>query len=82
MDVVAVRKAFPRLQILGGLDKVKIAAGPPAIDEEMEAKVPFMLRSGGYVPYADHNVPPDVSWANFVHYRRRLEEIIRRAAAK
>jgi uroporphyrinogen decarboxylase len=81
MNVVEVRKAFPKLQILGGIDKVKIAAGPPAIDEELEAKVPFMLRTGGYVPYADHNVPPDVSWQNFVHYRRRLEAMIRKAAS-
>ncbi|MHB1160337.1 MAG: uroporphyrinogen decarboxylase family protein [Chloroflexota bacterium] len=76
MDVVEVRKAFPRLQILGGLDKTKIAAGKTVIDAELEAKVPFMLRHGGYIPHVDHNVPPDVSWDNFAHYRRRLGRMI------
>lgn len=81
MDVVAVRKAFPRLQMLGGIDKMALAAGERAIDAELAAKVPFMLNSGGYVPYVDHNVPPDVSWPNFLYYRRRLEEMVRSAAA-
>jgi uroporphyrinogen decarboxylase len=81
MNVAEVRQAFPKLQILGGIDKMKIAAGPPAIDEELESKVPFLLRSGGYVAYADHNVPPDVTWENLVYYRRRLEAIIRETAS-
>ena len=76
MDVVEVRKAFPRLQILGGLDKTVIAAGRAAIDKELEAKVPFMLRAGGYIPHVDHNVPPDISWDHFAYYRRRLNEMI------
>lgn len=76
MDVVAVRQAFPRLQMMGGLDKVAVAAGPTAIDRELEAKVPALLRAGGYIPYIDHHVPPDVSWANYSYYRRRLNEMI------
>ena len=76
MDVVAVRQAFPRLQILGGLNKMALAAGPEAIDRELEAKVPAMLACGGYIPYVDHLVPPDVSWANYVYYRQRLNEMI------
>jgi len=29
------------------------------------------------VPYVDHLVPSDVSWANFEYYRTRLNQIIR-----
>ena len=76
MDVGAVRKAFPRLQIIGGIDKMRIAAGPRAIDEELESKVPHMLQHGGYIPCLDHYVPPDVSWPDFVYYRRRLAGMI------
>ena len=75
MNVVEVRRAFPRLQIMGGVDKTQIAAGPAAIEQEL-AKVPAMLEEGGYIPYVDHYVPPDICWDNFVYYRRRLAELI------
>jgi hypothetical protein len=76
MDVVAVRKAFPTLQMMGGMDKVQLAKGVDAIDRELEAKIPFMLQQGGFIPHVDHHVPPDVSWQNFVYYRTRLNDMI------
>jgi len=76
MDVVAVRKAFPRLQMLGCINKVALAQGRDAIDRELEAKVPPLLKLGGYIPYVDHVVPPDVSWSNFLYYRQRLNKMI------
>lgn len=76
MDVVEVRKAFPRLQILGGLDKMKVAAGPAEIDAELE-KVPAILRQGGYMPFIDHVVPSDIPWEHFKYYRTRLNQILR-----
>ena len=76
MDVVEVREAFPRLQMLGGIDKMQLIAGPTPIDAELERKIPPLLEAGGYVPTVDHNVPPDVSWDDFVHYRRRLDDMI------
>jgi hypothetical protein len=76
MDVVQVRKAFPRLQILGGIDKTQLALDKAAIDQELKARVTTeMLRHGGYVPHVDHQVPPDVSWENFKYYRQRLAEV-------
>ncbi len=82
MNVVEVRKAFPRLQMMGGIDKTKIAAGREAIDAELESKVPFMLELGGYIPTVDHNVSPDIPWENFVYYRERLEMMIQQATHK
>jgi Uroporphyrinogen decarboxylase (URO-D) len=75
MDVVEVRKAFPKFQIIGGIDKRIMAEGSPAIDLELERKVPPLVKDGGYIPCCDHSVPPDVSWQNFRHYRRRLTEL-------
>jgi len=75
MDVVEARRRFPRLQILGGLDKRCLAQSRLAIDQELDRKVPFMLKQGGYVPYADHLIPPDVSWEYFVYYRSRIKEM-------
>lgn len=78
MDVVEVRKAFPSLQILGGIDKTQLALGKAEIDAELEAKLPFMLQHGGYIPFVDHVVPPDIPWENFVYYRRRVAEMAER----
>jgi hypothetical protein len=75
-DIVAFRKQYPRLGILGGIDKIKIAEGKKAIDEELNSKVSFMLRSGGYIPHIDHHVHPDISWKDFIYYRTRLNEMI------
>jgi uroporphyrinogen decarboxylase len=76
MNVVAVRERFPRLGIMGGIDKRALIAGKEAIDRELEARVPFMLKHGGYVPTVDHLVPPDVSFENFRYYREKLNGMI------
>lgn len=82
MDIVAVRRAFPRLQIYGGLDKRQIALGKQAIDLELETKLPPLLKQGGYIPFADHLVHPDVSWNDFCYYRRRVAEIASRQGSR
>jgi uroporphyrinogen decarboxylase len=75
-DILSFRRKYPRLQILGGIDKMKIALGKAAIDEELNSKVPFMLKAGGFVPHVDHQVHPEISWENFKYYRARLKEMI------
>ena len=74
-DVVEIRKAYPRLEVMGGIDKKAVAKGKEAIDRELERQVPFMVEHGGYIPYIDHSVPPDISFENFTYYRRRLAEL-------
>jgi uroporphyrinogen decarboxylase len=78
MDIVEVRKQYPHLLIQGGLDKLKVARGKQAIDAELEAKLPFMLSQGGYIPYCDHLVHPGVSWENFRYYRERVRQYVER----
>lgn len=75
MDIRQIRRDFPDLRILGGIDKREIARGKDAIDRELELKLPFMLQYGGYVPGMDHHVPPEVSYENFQYYLRRCREI-------
>jgi hypothetical protein len=74
-DIVEARKAFPHFQILGGIDKKAIAAGRAAIDAELERKIPAVSLAGGFVPFTDHFVSPDISWEHFCYYRRRLAEL-------
>jgi uroporphyrinogen decarboxylase len=80
MDVVAARKKFPTLQMMGGIPKHDIAYGRQRIDEFL-ADVAWLLRQGGYIPFADHSVPPDVPWEHFKYYRTRLNELIDTAGA-
>jgi uroporphyrinogen decarboxylase len=80
MDVVEVRKAYPQLNILGGFSKSALISGKEQIDIELEEKIPWMLEQGGYIPYMDHLVPPDVSWENFYYYRTKLNNMIDKAA--
>ncbi|HKJ27357.1 MAG TPA: uroporphyrinogen decarboxylase family protein, partial [Anaerolineales bacterium] len=76
MNVVEVRKEYPRLQILGGISRTALIEGKDAIDQELEIKIPTMLNAGGYIPYMDHLVPPEVSWENFFYYRTKLNDMI------
>ncbi|UCB44358.1 MAG: hypothetical protein JSV25_09015, partial [Spirochaetota bacterium] len=75
MDVREVRKAFPRFQLMGGVDKIQLMKGKDEIDRELD-KFPDIIRSGGCIPHGDHCIPEGVTWENFKYYRERLFEII------
>ena len=73
--MAAVREAFPRLRIIGGIDKRALARGRPAIDDELNRRLPGLFRAGGYLPTLDHHVPPEVSYDNFRYYLSRCREL-------
>ena len=75
MDIVKVRREYPNLQMLGGIPKSEIAKGREVIDKILEP-AEEVLKTGGYVPFGDHAIPPDVPWEHFLYYRTRLNEII------
>lgn len=77
MDIAKVRKQYPRLQILGGISKSEIAKGADRIDRLL-APVEEVLQTGGFIPFGDHFIPPDVSLEDFSYYRRRLNDLIDR----
>jgi len=76
MNVVAVRKEYPRLLMTGGVNKLELAKGVDAIEVELQSKLPPVLSTGGYIPTCDHMVPPDVSWENFRHYRNLVRDYV------
>ncbi len=75
IDIVKVRRTYPQLQMLGGVPKGEIARGKAAIDKFL-GPVEEVLRTGGYVPFVDHFVPPDVDWNNFEYYRTTMHRMI------
>jgi hypothetical protein len=79
MDVVAARKKYPELQIMGGIPKSDITLGKERIDEFLEP-VNWLLKQGGYIPFGDHFIPPEVPWKEFKYYREKLNKMIDEAA--
>jgi uroporphyrinogen decarboxylase len=75
MDPVEIRREYPRFQMIGGVDKLKIAEGGRAIDDEI-AKVKKLVAGGGYIPSFDHSVPPIVSYSNYTTYIHKLKEVL------
>lgn len=76
-DVRQVREAYPKLRILGGIDKRALAVDKAAIDAELELRLPAMFSAGGYLPSLDHHVPPNVPYENFRYYLERCRELYR-----
>jgi uroporphyrinogen decarboxylase len=75
MDVAAVRAVYPRLQMMGGIDKNALVEGPRATDAEL-ARIAPVIRSGGYIPAIDHYVPPNVPWSHFAYFRSKLAAML------
>jgi len=75
MDVIKARKDYPKLQIMGGVPKSEIALGEKRIDKILEP-IEWLLKQGGYIPFGDHFIPPDVTFKHFKYYREKLNNII------
>ena len=80
-DLIAYRKKYPGLVMFGGFDKNTLYKGKGAIDKEFE-KIKYLISNGGYVPYCDHFIPPNASWANFKYYMKKLNNIIHNTKIK
>jgi len=44
-------------------------------EDQVMSKVPALLASGGYIPFVDHAVPPDVSFENFCYYMELIKNL-------
>ncbi len=77
-DVVRYRRQFGKeLRMIGGIDKRVLRDGctKKQIEEEVMAKVPQLVKEGGYSPFVDHAVPPDVPFENFRYYMDLTNEV-------
>ena len=70
--IIEVAEKYPSLIMSGGIDKRVLAEGADAIDSYLNRVIPFMVKRGGYIPTCDHGVPDNVSFSNYMHYRRRI----------
>ncbi len=81
MNPVALRKKYGNdLALMGGIDKRVLARDKKSIEKELTSKLPFLLSSGGYIPFVDHNIPPDIPFSNFEYYMELKKELLDRYA--
>lgn len=73
-DVVEIGREYPDLIMTGGIDKRILAMTKDDIDRHIDSILPQMKERGGYIPTCDHGVPEEVSFENYVHYRKRLKD--------
>jgi uroporphyrinogen decarboxylase len=76
MEPVRMRRKYGRsFCMVGGIDKREIAKDRAAIDREV-AKIAPLIQEGGYIPWIDHAIPPDISLDNFRHYLEQKKKVI------
>lgn len=78
-DIFELRKNHPQLKIIGGYDKKVMSKGENEMRLEFERILPAM-KQGGYILSTDHQVPPEVSLANYKIYLKLLKEYCARAS--
>jgi len=77
LDAVALRKEYgKRLVLIGNIDKRALVKGKDAIEKEVESKLPYLKKEGGYIPSVDHLVSPDISYQNYVYYLNFLKKFL------
>jgi len=78
-DLFRVRKNYPDFIIMGSFNKAILrdanSKWKEELDKELE-EISILIKSGGYIPFRDHFILPDVSWERFSSYRQKLNVII------
>jgi hypothetical protein len=76
MDYRQIRHEFGRdLRLIGGIDADALRKSPQDIHQSVMELVPGLLAKGGFIPLADGRVREDVSFENYVYYRKLLEKV-------
>jgi len=74
-DAIEARRQFGQeLRIAGAFSKRILAKGPDAIAAEVDRLAP-LVEEGGFIPFCDHRVPPDVSLENYLFYIDRAKAV-------
>jgi uroporphyrinogen-III decarboxylase len=74
-DPVALRKQYgPDLLMMGGFDKHILQGSKDDILREVERLTP-LVEEGGYIGFADHRVPPDVTLENYWFYLETVRDL-------
>ena len=75
LDIIKVRRDYPEMGMMGGLNKHALEYSRFDMDKELE-KVPYMLEQGRYIPCLDHGVTNAVPWGNYCYFYDKLKELV------
>jgi len=67
MDPAKLRRDWPEMALLGGVDKRELARDREAVRAHLLELAPVVAQ-GGFIPHVDHTVPHDVPYDNFCYY--------------
>jgi uroporphyrinogen-III decarboxylase len=82
MDMVKVREKYGKqLSFYGGIDKHVMRRSKQEIVEELEYKIPPMVKTGGCVLALDHRIPNGTPLENYRFYLKTAWDIINRESA-
>jgi uroporphyrinogen decarboxylase len=73
-DVLGVRREYPALGIMGGLDKSALAKSTRDVHRELD-RAEAMFARGGWIAGFDHLIPPDVPWRIYVYAVTELRKM-------
>jgi hypothetical protein len=74
-DPLRFRQEYGKdLRLMGGFSKRILAGTKAEIDREVFRLAP-LVEEGGYIPFCDHLVPPDVPFENYWHYCKKAREV-------
>jgi hypothetical protein len=74
-DPVKYRKQYGKeLLMMGGFDKHILARTKAEIEAEIHRLTP-LVEEGGYIPFCDHRVPPDVPLTNYMFYLEKARQV-------
>ena len=62
------------LLMMGGFDKRILLGSQVDIEREVHRLAP-LVEQGGYVPFCDHRVPPDVPLENYMFYVQTIRKV-------
>jgi len=74
-DVNVLRRQFPGLAMMGGIDKRVLTAGEAAVDAEL-ARVAPAIETRRYIPALDHLIPEDVPLDDYLYYAGALKKLV------
>jgi hypothetical protein len=83
MDIVKLRQKYgTRLAFQGGIDKHVLRRSREEITQELEYKIPPMVRTGGCMIALDHRIPNGTPLENYRFYLSKAWEIMARESGK
>jgi len=74
-DVLNYRRQYPKLGLMGGLDKYALTLDRSAMHRQLD-RAQRMFAQGGYIVGFDHLIPPNVPWANYQYFIEQLRPMI------